>query len=244
MASRLLAGSWFIFKIIVFQFHLNKLQIFVPMQDLITSFIIQSKECKLRDVGRFKVVTNAAELDIANKRITPPVTEIIFSGREEKISDGLVKYVAEKKRIPVAEALDDLKKWCAASKEKLKNGGEILLEPLGVLKKGNSGTTFVQSKNNIVFFEPVAAERVIHINSEHAVLVGDRETTSSVMTQFYNEETGTQKRNSWKIVAVIFLALALFLLFIHFYGNSFSLSTIGNQHKIIPATAPDTYINH
>ena len=212
-------------------------------QDLITSFIIQSKECKLRDIGRFKVVTTSAAVDIANKKVTPPVTEIIFSGREEKISDGLVKYVADIKNIPVAEALDELKKWCAASKDKLKNGEEILLMPLGVLKKGTSGTTFVQSKNKIEFFEPIAAERVIHINSEHAVLVGDRETTSSAMNQYYQEEESAEKSNSWKIFAIIFLAIGLFLLFLHFYGNSFSLSTIGNQHKIIPATAPNTYTN-
>jgi len=213
------------------------------MQDLITSFIIQSKECKLRDIGRFSVVTTSAEIDIANKKITPPVTGIIFSRREEKISDGLVKYVANKKNIPIAEALDELKKWCAASKEKFKNGGEISLEPLGVLKKETSGTTFVQSKSKIEFFEPVAAERVIHTNSEHAVLVGDRETTSSVMNQYYQEDTSNEKSNSWKIFAIIFLSIALFLLFIHFYGNSFSLSTIGNQHKIIPATPPNTYTN-
>ena len=213
------------------------------MQDLITSFIIQSNECKLRDIGRFRVVTTSAEIDIANKKITPPATEIIFSGREEKISDGLVKYVADKKKIPVEEALDVIKKWCAASKEKLKNGEEISLMPLGVLKKETSGNTFVQSKTRVEFFEPVAAERVIHSNSEHAVLVGDKETTSSAMNQYYQEEASVEKNNSWKIFAIIFLAIGLFLLFLHFYGNSFSLSTIGNQHKIIPASAPNTYTN-
>ncbi len=213
------------------------------MQDLITSFIIQSKECKLRDIGRFKVVNTSAEVDIANKKMNPPATEIIFSGREEKISDGLVKYVSDKKNITVTEALDELKKWCAASKEKLKNGGEISLEPLGVLRRETSGIIFVQSRNSIEFFEPVEAERVIHIYSEHAVLVGDRETTSSAMNQYYQEEASAEKSNSWKIFAIIFLAIGLFLLFLHFYGNSFSLSTIGNQHKVIPAAPPNTYTN-
>ncbi len=62
--------------------------------------------------------------------------EIFFTTREEKISDGLVKYVSEKKKIPVTEALDEFKRWCADAKYKLKKGEEILLEPLGVLKKG------------------------------------------------------------------------------------------------------------
>ena len=213
------------------------------MQDLITSFIIQRKECKLRDIGRFKVVTTSAEFDIVNKLLNPPVTEIIFSAREEKISDGLVKYVADKKGIPVAEALEEVKRWCNTTKEKLKNGEEISLKPLGILKKRASGIIFVPGSHGMEFFEPVSAERVIHTNSEHAVLVGDRETTSSAMNQYYQAETPSGSSNSWKIFAIIFLAIALFFLFLHFYGNPFSLSTIGNQHKIIPNTPPNTYTN-
>lgn len=212
------------------------------MQDLISSFIIQSKECRLRDVGKFKVVSTAAKADIANKQMIPPATEIVFTSREEKISDGLVKYISDKKKISTAEALDELKKWCADAKYKLKKGEEIKLEPLGVLKKGASGNEFIHNTNtHIHFFEPVVAERVIHENTEHAMLVGDRETTSFAMNQYYHDEETKTKRNAWKIFAVVFLIIGLFLLFLHFYGNPFSVQTIGNQNKVIPSTAPNTY---
>ena len=211
------------------------------MQDLITSFIIQCGECKLRDVGKFSIVNTSAETDVANKKISPPRNEIVFSAREEKISDGLVKYVSEKKNIPASEALDELKIWCSDAKYKLKNGEEILLEPIGVIKKGSSGNEFVSnSKNWINFFEPVLAERVIHQNSNHAMLVGDRETTSSVMNQFYHEEEEKENK-TWKIISIILLAIALILLFLHFYGRGFSVNSFGNQQKIIPTTTPDTY---
>ncbi len=213
------------------------------MQDLITSFIIQSKECKLRDIGKFRVENTPAGLDIANKKISPPVVEILFSGREEKISDELVKYIAGKKNISLSQALDDLKNWCAESKIKLKTGEEILLEPVGFLKKGAAGNTFFHSQKQVEFFEAVLVQRVIHKNSEHAVLVGDRETTSSAMNQYYHEVPAETKSNTWKILAGILLAIALFLLFLHFYQNSFSLSTIGNQHKVIPNNQPNTYTN-
>lgn len=214
------------------------------MQDLITSFIIQAKECRLRDIGKFKVVDIAAKSDIANKQITAPSIEIEFTKREETISDGLIKYVANKKHVPVSQALDELKKWCADSKTNLKNGGEILLEPLGILKKGTSGNVFVPKTSSINFFEPVAAERVIHQNSDHAMLVGDRQTSSSAMNNYYQEEeVVVRKNNTWKILAIILLAIAVFILIVHFYGNPFSLSTIGNQHKIVPGTTPSTYTN-
>jgi nucleoid DNA-binding protein len=213
------------------------------MQDLITSFIIQSKECKLAEIGKFTVITKPAKTDIANKQITPSFKEIHFNKREEKISDELVKYVADKKEISSFEAFSEIKKWCVETKEKLRNGEEILLNSLGVLKKESSGNIFFENRIGTPFFAPVAAERVIHKNSEHAVLVGDRQTTSSVMNQFYKEEETATKSNAWKIIAIILLAIALVILFFHFYGHPFSLSEFGNQLKTVPQSPPATYLN-
>jgi nucleoid DNA-binding protein len=213
------------------------------MQDLITSFIIQSKECKLADIGKFTIVTTPAKADIANKQIAPAFKQTLFNKREEKISDELVKYVAYKKEISSSEALSEIKKWCAQTKEKLKSGEEILLTSLGVLRKESSGNIFFDNQIATPFFAPVAAERVIHKNSEHTVLVGDRETTSSVMSQFYSEEETATKSNTWKIIAIILLAIALVILFFYFYGHPFSLSEFGNHVKTVPQSPPATYLN-
>ena len=213
------------------------------MQDLITSFIIQSKECKLADIGKFTIVITPAKADIANKQIAPAFKEILFNKREEKISEGLIKYIADKKNISSSEALAGVKKWCADTKEKLKNGETIVLESLGVLKKESVGNISFDNQIATSFFAPVAAERVIHKNSEHAVLVGDRETTSSVMNQFYSEEETATKNNAWKIIAIILLAIALVILFFHFYGHPFSLSEFGYQVKTVLQSPPATYLN-
>ncbi len=212
------------------------------MQDLITSFIIQSKECKLAGIGMFRNVTIPAEPDIASKKISPPVLEKLFTGKEEKISDELVKYVAVKMNISLSEALENVKEWCGETKLKLKNGEEIFFQCLGSLKKEPSGNILFRNQNNVPFFEPVSAERVIHKNSEHKVLVGDRETTSSVMNEFYHHDEETRERNNqWKIVSMILLVTALILLFLYFYQHSFLFSSLGNQRKISPQLPPDTY---
>lgn len=196
----------------------------------------------LADVGRFKINDVSAESDIINKQIAPPLLDISFASREEKISDGLIKYVADKKMITLAQASDDIKMWCRDTKNKLINGEEVPLLPLGVLKKSTSGNVFVANFSPAIFFRPVKAERVIHLNSEHAVLVGDKETTSSRMSDYLQVENVIKKNNAWKILAILLFIIALFFLIIHFYGNPFSLSTIGNQNKIIPASAPHTYL--
>ena len=212
------------------------------MQDLIASFIIQSKECKLPGIGKFRQVITAAEADIANKQIIPPVTEFLFTGKEEKISNELINYIAVKKNVPIAEAQALIKEWCSNISFKLKNGEELLLPSLGSLKKVALGNIFFHRENDIPFFMPVAAERVIHQNSVHAVLVGDRETNSSVMNQLLSEEE-VLPNNTWKIVALILLIACLLFLFFYFYQHPFSLSSLGNQGKISPQAPPATYIN-
>lgn len=211
------------------------------MQDLITSFIIQSKKCRLRGIGKFRVVTSAAEPDIANKQILPPTVEILFTAKEDTTSDELIKYVAARRKISTVEASAEVEQWCREAISRLKNGEEILLEPLGSLKKSSSGTAFFHHQGAFRLFEPVVAERVIHENSEHKMLVGDKETTSSVMNQFYNEEETIAKSNTWKIIAVILLVLALLFLIFHFYANPYSLSVLGNQVKTVPKSPPSTY---
>jgi len=197
----------------------------------------------LADVGRFKINDISAESDIINKHIVQPLLDISFASREEKISDGLIKYVADKKMITLAQAADDIKTWCSYTNNKLINGEDVSLLPLGVLKKSNSGNVFIADSSPQIFFGPVNAERVIHLNSEHAMLVGDKETTSSKMNDYLQVEKIIKKNNTWKILAILLFVIALFFLIIHFYENPFSLSTIGNQNKIIPGSASHTYLN-
>lgn len=211
------------------------------MQDLITSFIIQSKECKLAGIGMFRSITAPAEPDIASKKISPPLMEKLFTGREEKISDELVKYVALKKKISPDEALANIKEWCDDTKSKLKLGEEIFFQSLGSLKKEASGNILFHNLNSSLFFEPIAVERVIHKNSEHKMLVGDRETTSSVMSHYFDKEEKEVKKNNWKIISLILLAIGVLLLIFYFYQHSFSFSSVMNQEKISPQIPPATY---
>lgn len=211
------------------------------MQDLITSFIIQAKECKLAGIGKFRSVTTSAESDIASKTISPPIVEKLFSGREEKISDELVKYVAIKKNIPLSEALEKTKSWCEDTISKLKNGEEVFFQSLGSLKKEASGNILFRRQNSIQFFDPITVERVIHKNSEHKVLVGDKETTSAVMNQFFLDEETEVKKNPWKIISIVLLAIGIILLILYFYQYSFSTSSLGNHQNIVPQLPPNTY---
>lgn len=212
------------------------------MQNFITSFLIQTKACCLPGIGKLRITTSPAELDVANKKLFPPTDEIIFTTKTEKVSEELIKYLAKKENVTETEANERLKTWCENAKETLDNGGKIIFETIGSLQKNATGSIFFQNEKPFNFFVPVAAERVIHKNAEHAVLVGDKETTSSVMNQFLNEEE-IVRSSKWKMTAIILLAIALIILMLHFYINGFSFSTIGNQTTHLPEAPAATYSN-
>ncbi len=210
------------------------------MQDLITSFLVQAKECSLPGIGKFRIITTPPELDIANKIMSPPTDEILFSVRPDKVPEELIKYISHKKNITQTEALETIKNWCRETKEKMNAGEKIIFEFIGILQKNASGNIFLQTQKPYNFFEPVIAERVIHKSAEHAILVGDKETTSSIMNRFLNEEE-TVKKSSRKIIVIILLTIALTILFIHFYSHPFSLSSTGNQIQHSPEVPDATY---
>jgi hypothetical protein len=210
------------------------------MQNFITSFLIQRKECCLSGIGTFRITTSHSELDVANKKLFPPTDEIIFTTKGDKFSEELVKYIARKEQISEKEAHVNLKKWCKHAIGTLNTGGKIIFTSIGSLQKNATGNIFFQHQKPLTFFKEVAAERIIHKNVEHKILVGDKETTSSAMNQFLNEEQAV-KNSKWKIAAIILLALALVVIFIHFYMNEWSLSSTGNQTIHLPEAPPSTY---
>lgn len=211
------------------------------MQELITSYLIQKKECHLPLLGSFTIKQGPASLDIADKMITPFTDEIIYSENETYLPDGLKNYISQLQHIQVDEAEEKINNWCLSTKMKLDSGEKIIFDSIGMLQKSPAGNILFEKENSINFYEPVIAERVIHKNAEHAVLVGDKETTSGVMNEFYREDVLTEKKYSWKLWAIILLILSLLILIFYFSNHAFSVNGIANHAAFPVQQAPATY---
>jgi hypothetical protein len=199
------------------------------MQELITSYLIQQKECHLPLLGSFTIKREPASLDVADKKISPSTDEIIYSGNETYLSDGLKNYVSRFYRIQLHEAEEKINNWCLHAKMKLDSGEKIIFDSVGILQKDLVGNILFHKQNCTNFYEAVHAERVIHKNDGHAVLVGDKETTSVIMNEFYRDDVVNEKKSQWKIWAIILLAVSLLVFIIYFYNHSFSGNGIANQ---------------
>lgn len=211
------------------------------MQDLIASYLIQKKECHLPLIGNFMIMQVPALLDIANKKLVPSSDEIVFSEDENYLSEGLKNYFSQLEHITLQEAEEKINNWSLHAKIKLDLGEKIYFGSVGSLQKVASGNIKFEQEKVLNFYEPVNAERVIHKNAEHAVLVGDKETTSVLMNEFYKDDVVIEKKSSWKIWAIILLAISLLVLIIYFYNHSFSVNGIASKTSFPVQESPATY---
>ena len=109
----------------------------------------------------------------------------------------------------------------------------MLWDGVGILKTDVTGEVVFEPHQSIVsYLQPVPAERVIRSNAEHTMLVGDRERTNTEMTDYLKEETVYVEKESWWIYALIIAAIALIVIFFHYYKTGVTSDSIFNQQKI------------
>jgi len=210
------------------------------MHSLITSYLLQAGKCALPNIGFFKIEYKPAEIDIVNKQMLSPVEEIVFTEQAAFSSPGLINYIALKKNIALAEAENLLNNFCKEWEEKIKAGEAFCFESFGCLQKNDAGIISFKKDKEPVYYKPVHAERVLHENAEHSVLVGDRETTSTAMNEYYKENILVAKKG-WIIRAAILTAVALIILFYGFYNNKMGVSSTGNRNHFNIKSAGETH---
>jgi len=210
------------------------------MEDIIASYLIQKKECTLPLLGNFRIATRPSYLDIADKKMQPPDEEIIYNEHETYNVEGLVAYISNLDNIPLHDAEEKINNWCLNARGQLDGGYKLSFNSVGNLQKNEGGTILFEREKQFSFYEAVSAGRVVHENEQHAVLVGDKETTSGAMNEFLNAVT-SEKKSAWKIWAIILFILAVIILIFYFTSHSFSETAIGNQSHFPVQQSAATY---
>ncbi len=205
------------------------------MRELIASYLVQKKECKLPGLGSLSLASQSASLDIANKEFIAPKNEIQFLPGDAHIENEFVNYVAMRYHIPAEDAAGEVYKWCLAAKEKLENGEPVDVGYAGTFTMNGDGNISLENVKQFPLFGNVNAERVVHQNQHHSVLVGDKETTNEEMNHFYKSSgVPLNIKEKWKFNALILAGLAIILLLFYFIFNGFSKNGIGNNLKVTP----------
>ncbi len=184
------------------------------MEKLLTTYLYQNKNCPLPAVGSLLLHPGHAEFLPGQKKMLAPIPFVELSDSEVS-SDGLINFIAEQKKITTTEATTLISNYCNRIKN-LQITEEFPIHTLGSFYKDeNDDLHFKSTALPASFFPEVPAERVIHPDVAHNILVGDTQTNSAAMTELLN--TGEEKKHSrWWIAAVIMGSIAVISLIIYF----------------------------
>ncbi len=200
------------------------------MHNQIASYLFQNKTCPLPGLGTLSLLNSGAEGDFTNKLIAAPKTFIQFT-ESETDSTGLLNYLATTtgaNKYEVTEALDH---FCDNLRNKITQQPDVQFDNLGSFFVDASGKiNFKQEELPSAFTQPVVAERVIHPDAEHNILVGDKETTNTVMTELLAPRSETKDR--WWVWAIVLCVIGLITLVIYF-TNFKDTAAFGNAINYI-----------
>jgi hypothetical protein len=208
------------------------------MQKLIADYLFQYKKCALPQIGTLKIKTTPASSIMGEQKITAPVSTIYFT---DEITDSrnLTEYIAANKNVSVDEAVYQLKNICTDISS-LNNNDKFLLTGVGEFYKAGNGKISFHTINLPAYFAPpVYAERVIHPNDSHAILVGDTETDRNTMAEYYTEDEPVHK-SKWWVWAIVLFAVATALIVVYANDKN-SNSFFGISHKYDVPAATKTY---
>ncbi len=161
-------------------------------------------------IGELRIHAQSAAPDFISKQINAPFIKIVFT--EVTTDDrGFIQYLSAKKGLSTADASSSFKDFCDSLISKRK----FSINQVGLFNKNSVGYFDFEAETFPArFSQPVFAGRVIHPEAEHQMLVGDKETTNTAMTEYYTEEPITKSR--WWIWAAAIAAIAILAAIIHF----------------------------
>lgn len=211
------------------------------MHSLITSYLLQSKECVLPGIGTLQIKNTPATVDDHTNQIFPPSEEIVFKEESNLNSTGLVKYIADKKNINLKEAEHLLINFCKEENEKINSGEKLSLETIGTLKKDENDEIYFEKELGFNFFNPVVVDKVYEPQVIKEELVTEDEYDSPAQ-KIAEENEVIVERSQWGWWAAILTAIAFAAIFFYFKDQKLSGSSAGNHQPINVGSASPTYI--
>lgn len=208
------------------------------MEHLIAGYLYQSKSCPLPYIGKLALKETPASISPGAKLIEPGQHQITLLHGDYS-PDGFVNYISAIEQIEGEEAMVRLQTFC----NQLLN-----LDSFAEVRIPCTGKFYINAEGNLVFkhspyptffLDAVPAEKVMHPDSSHSILVGDKESNSTLMTEYYNEEEVSAPRRWW--IGALLLALVGLAVISLYFVNESDAGIFGNATKTPLREAPQTY---
>jgi hypothetical protein len=208
------------------------------MQQLLADYLFQNKQCALPQIGTLHIKNATASSIFGERKISAPIPVIEFND-DVHSTENVEAYIALQKNITRDEATHQLNRM-VEDIQALSLGQRLEIPSVGKFYKGENdkiGFIAVEAPNH--FLPQVVAERVVHPNDSHTMLVGETETNTAAMAEYYSEEEPAMK-SKWWVFAIASFAIAATA--VGFYASSKSAdSFFGVSNKIVVDAADSTY---
>jgi hypothetical protein len=207
------------------------------VQSVIASYLFQQKSIALPGLGSLHIEQKPAGADFPNKAMLAPQPAIRFSlNKDASAAESFVTYLSQQKAIGLAEAASTFSQWCSDAARSLQANGQFYMAHIGTFFQQGQTVSFTPANLPEVFLPPVPAERVVRPEAAHTMLVGDKETTTAAMTEYF---TGTPvAKQRWWIAALAIAVLALALAGVRFGQAGFGRQQMCPATTLQPAEAP------
>lgn len=197
------------------------------MIEVLNGYLIQHKSISIPGLGTIYLERMPAMNDFTNRQVHPPSYRFRFDKYFDAPDKDFFHFLAANKNIPEYEAIKQYNEFAYDLRNRIRHEDSFEWPGVGVLSKDN-GEIHFESIAPASYLQPVPAVRVIRQDAQHAILVGDKETTTQDMTELLSEGTFVE-RESWWIYALILFAIAVVILFFHFFRSGGGLESIGGQ---------------
>jgi hypothetical protein len=204
------------------------------MLQLLTNYLFQYKKVSVPHVGTIQLVQHPPVLLLVDKKLQPPSFSAELK-REEAVSDHQLNFLGSFLNGGKDVISKELSFFGDKLQEKI-NGPGFEWIGLGTITKSIQIFPI-----NINGFETIRAEKIIRQDTQHAILVGDKEMTSVQMTERRTVAKPVIKKSStlitvgWTLLGLSILAIAIFL-----YIGKFKVNAAGSKQSPIGFRIPNS----
>lgn len=191
-------------------------------------------------LGSVAVQRKAAISDFVDHVFLPPSYSFQWNQADTNPSPGFYKWLADELNTTEEEAALKVNEYVGELKREINAGKEINWEGVGIIRRGmDSGIELETGDKQLDFEQEVFAEKVIHPDSSHTILVGDEEKSSADMNQFLGLFQRKKITKHRLILWIAAFALVLFIIYMSVTG--WSPVSVSNKNGISPNDAPASY---
>ena len=207
------------------------------MFDSLYRYLIKYKQLSLPGIGTLALQVQPARSEFVDRTFLPPHYSFVFETGKETTSRKLFSWLAQVFNTTERAAVIRFNDFLFGIKKEMDSGKEINWPRVGKFQKTVTGEIgFEADEKELIFQQPVIAEKVIRENHAHTMLVGEMEKTSFQMTEFLSTPAPVEvKRSYWWVWPLAIIILALMFMGWYFSEHGINADSTGNNKKIVPA---------